>query len=361
MESTFHTEVRIPKGIDIIGPVDDTGPEIEKCTGSNRQKTKNKADYQKCWSYLFVHNNKVGTFTDRLRRDGVRHFIHKSVTYQRKKHTKGIQAIERPTVSGLIFLQGTPRRLQRYLDFEFPNYHLVNDCSTHRPAVIPDPVMQPFMRVLEISPERVRFLLRPFRYYAGGNVKLRITSGFLAGLEGYVIRIDRDRRLVMDVGGMSVAIAGVHCEKFEVVAEERKQPPPRISAQAVETTQERHLTELQARIDRDLYIPRTRQEVNLIAETLDLWRERAAIYQEKWQISEATEILFFLLEEIDYHYSTLLSSKSPDPSPILSAARLISTQIDAMTTDPKLSEETRQEITSERDGSLAKFGYLFGE
>ena len=75
------------------------------------------------------------------------------------------------------------------------------------------------MRVLETSPERVRFLLRPFKYYAGGNVKLRITSGFFAGLEGYVIRIDRDRRLVMNVGGMSVAISGVHCETFEVVEE----------------------------------------------------------------------------------------------------------------------------------------------
>lgn len=79
--------------------------------------------------------------------------------------------------------------------------------------------MQPFMRMLEVSPERIRFLLRPFKYYAGGNVKVRLLTGFLAGVEGYVIRIDRDRRLVMDVGGMSVAISGIHCEKFEVVEE----------------------------------------------------------------------------------------------------------------------------------------------
>lgn len=42
-------------------------------------------------------------------------------------------------------------------------------------------------------------------------------TGDYAGLEGYVIRIARDRRLVMDVGGMAVAISNVHAERFEEV------------------------------------------------------------------------------------------------------------------------------------------------
>lgn len=211
MEGTFHTEGRIPKGIR-ISESGKSGPEVEKCTYATRPDNSDPS-----WCYLFIHHNKVAYFTEKLIRDNIRHFIHKTVIYQRRKDTRGIQTIEKPSVSGLVFLQGTPAPLQAYLDNTFPGCHLVNNCSTRRPAVIPHSIMKPFMHVLETSPERIRFLLRPFKYYAGGNVKLRLTSGDFAGLEGYVVRIDRDRRLIMDIGGMSVAISGVHCETFEVV------------------------------------------------------------------------------------------------------------------------------------------------
>lgn len=73
------------------------------------------------------------------------------------------------------------------------------------------------MRVAETEPERLRFLLRPFVYYSKNRTLLRIVTGEYAGLEGYVIRIARDRKLVMDVGGMAVALSGVHAERFEEV------------------------------------------------------------------------------------------------------------------------------------------------
>jgi hypothetical protein len=209
--------VRIPNGIHITEPVIHTGSVVEKCADVNGVVEKDKPKKALSWCYLFIHHSKVAAFAEKLSKDKVNHFIHKTVEYQRRKQSRGIQAIEKPTVNGLVFLQGTPRTLQTYLNENFENRYLVKNCSTRLPAVIPDSVMQPFMRVMETSPERIRFLLHPFQYYAGGNIKLRITSGFLAGLEGYVIRIDRDRRLVMDVGGMSVAISGVHCETFEVV------------------------------------------------------------------------------------------------------------------------------------------------
>ena len=73
------------------------------------------------------------------------------------------------------------------------------------------------MRIAETDPARIRFLLRPFDYYAQNRTLLRITTGEYAGLEGSVIRIARDRKLVMDVGGMSIAISGIHAERFEEV------------------------------------------------------------------------------------------------------------------------------------------------
>ncbi len=216
METVLHKKVRIPKGIDISEP-GSFGSVVENCACTNNVKSDTE---QTSWCYLFIHHTKVDAFTERLDNDKMSYFIHKTVIYRHKKQSRGVCSIERPTISGLVFLQGLPADLQSYLDIKCPTFHLVNDCSTHQPAVIPDSVMQPFMRVLETSPERIRFLLHPFSYYACGNIKLRLVSGFLAGVEGYVIRIDRDRRLVMDVGGMSVAISGIHCERFEVVEEE---------------------------------------------------------------------------------------------------------------------------------------------
>lgn len=210
MEDTTKTKIRSLNGIHISESGNITGPEIDLYPITNEPFT---------WSYLFVHNRKVNHFSKRLSQGGITYFIHKTVIYRRKKESRGIETIEKPSVSGLIFMQGPPTELQHYLDAELAPYHLVNDCSTNHPAVIADSQMQPFMRVLEADPDRVRFLLHPFTYYADGNTKLRITSGFLAGLEGYVIRIDRNRHLVMNVGGMTVAISGIHCEKFEVVEE----------------------------------------------------------------------------------------------------------------------------------------------
>lgn len=169
------------------------------------------------WSYVFVHHSKVRKVEARLNADNVPHFVHKTVRYYKKRAKHGVQRQELQTVSGLVFLQGNPKELQEYLNWNFPHTYLCKNCSTGKAAVIPDSQMRPFMRINETEPDRIRFLLKPFHYYARNRILLRITSGDLAGLEGYVIRIDRDRRLIMDVGGMSVAIAGVHAEHFEEV------------------------------------------------------------------------------------------------------------------------------------------------
>ncbi|MDO4933486.1 MAG: hypothetical protein Q4E71_02635, partial [Prevotella sp.] len=173
------------------------------------------------WSYIFVHNSRVKVFEEQLTMDDRNFFVHKTLRYFKKDGSRRVQKKEMPTISGLIFMQGRPEDIQAYLDDKFPQSHLCKNCSTGRVAQIADSQMRPFMRINAIAPERLRFLLRPFHYYARNRILLRITSGELAGLEGYVIRIDRDRRLVMDVGGMSVAVSGVHAEKFEEVEQGR--------------------------------------------------------------------------------------------------------------------------------------------
>ncbi len=168
------------------------------------------------WCYLHLHHANVERFAREVEEAGMhRCFVHRTVTYQKRPH--GVKREEKPTVSGLVFLQGGARTLQRYLRDSFPLYHLTNDRATGLPAVIPDSQMQPFMRLSLVEPTRIRILEKPAGQYAKGNVRLRVLTGIFAGQEGYLVRIKKDRRLVVDFGGIAVAIGGVHNEQFEEV------------------------------------------------------------------------------------------------------------------------------------------------
>ena len=74
----------------------------------------------------------------------------------------------------------------------------------------------PFHENHERGSERVTFLRDPFEKFAKDHVKLRVLTGVLKGQEGYIVRILRDRQLVMEFGGYAVAISNVHREDFEI-------------------------------------------------------------------------------------------------------------------------------------------------
>lgn len=168
------------------------------------------------WGYLLLHNKKVDQFETEVNQDGhCRCFVHRSVVYEKVRH--GVRKVEKPTISGFVFLQGTTEFLKRYLRDNYPPLHLVNDRTTHTAAVIPDHQMQPFMQIMKDDPSRVRILLHPIAYYAHGNARLRVLTGVLKGQEGYLVRISRDHKLVMAIGDLTVAVGGVHKEQFEQV------------------------------------------------------------------------------------------------------------------------------------------------
>ena len=72
------------------------------------------------------------------------------------------------------------------------------------------------MEVVASHPENVTFLRDPFEKFAKDHVKLRVLTGLFKGLEGYVVRINRNRQLVMELGKYAVAINDVHNEDFEI-------------------------------------------------------------------------------------------------------------------------------------------------
>ena len=206
---------RLPKGIHIIGVDEESAPKVEEVSHNE--------EVEATWGYLFLQHLAAEKFYKTIKNERFddafvpKCFIHRTTTYKRKPNGRGVMKAEKPSVSGLVFLQGETKELRTFLQNNFPQYHLVNNCMTGRPASIKDSVMRPFMRVVETEPERVTFLRDPFIKFAKDHVKLRVLTGILAGQEGYVVRILRDRQLVMDFGGNAVAISNVHNEDFQIV------------------------------------------------------------------------------------------------------------------------------------------------
>ena len=360
-----------PEGTHVSEPDEMTGSAIKKCLQVNKETETEKEnesipevvpsndDKDNCtsWSYLFVHNQKVKSIEEQLKKDGVTHFVHKTIKYvPRHRNRGGIREVETPSVSGLIFLQGDPEKLQDYLDQNVKPYRLCKNCSTWKVATIPCIQMEPFMRVAETEPERLRFLLRPFVYYSKNRTKLRIVTGKYAGLEGYVIRIARDRKLVMDVGGMAVALSGIHAERFEEVNKNEADKKER------ELFHKRNLQERNAFIDRYFHRVKTAQEVSAQVENIEILRLQtlADVRDKKLDLKDAFATFYFMIEEIGYYYAPFIDSFNNELSPIFEAGRTVMEEMQNVITKFKNSDkELHDRCETEFEALQTNYRYLF--
>lgn len=229
--STASAGKCLPKGIHVIGADKSSAPRVEGISSSEHEPSSAKASKNRqpstdstSWSYLFLQHMAARTLLKWLETYNAKYgkqpyFIHQTYrySYKNQEEKRGLKKELTPTVSGLVFLQGTVRNIQAFLKTYFPQYHLVNNCCTGRPASIRNSIMQPFMNVMKAHPENVTFLRDSFEQFAKDHVKLRVLTGPFKGYEGYIVRIDRDRQLVFDFGGYAVAIRGVHKEDFQEV------------------------------------------------------------------------------------------------------------------------------------------------
>ena len=369
-------------------------PDMETPASTDMEPTRDKSQVPVPWSYLFIRKRDAEYFSLKAETEGgFRTFIHRTiVTDASGKSEKGkpdgsAQDREasngttegRPTISGLIFIQGKTKVIRKYLWERFPQYHLVNDCSTRKAAVIPDSVMQPFMRIANTDPSRIRFLVNPLTHYAEGNTLVEIMTGPLAGLQGYIIRIDRDRKLVIGVGDMTVAIGGVHKENFEKVEEvaravntrqrarrqaEQRRLRERIGANvnadvALQPPDPRLLTPIQQKVDTAFFTPETFNDILVITTNIELWTERARRLIQAGNLADASEIFTFLLEEIGYWFTNIYKKKSIDLTPVKKAGNNAYKTALTILDNKHLPERTRQDLETNLDSQILRHGYFF--
>lgn len=423
-------------------------PDMETPASTDMEPTRDRSQAPAPWSYLFIRKRDAEYFSLKAETEGgFRTFVHRTIITEATGKTSGGNSDKRkskrlsgdrtsgkspnvesdnlatettsdnpeikptgkptegrPTISGLIFIQGKTKVIRKYLWERFPQYHLVNDCSTRKAAVIPDSVMQPFMRIAGTDPSRIRFLVNPLTHYAEGNTLVEIMTGPLAGLQGYIIRIDRDRKLVIGVGDMTVAIGGVHKENFEKVeevaravnirqrarrqAEQRRlregieanvnadvapQPPDsdRNSCEelrsasgkkprtAMPDPDPRLLTPIQQKVDTAFFTPETFNDILVITTNIELWTERARRLIQAGNLADASEILTFLLEEIGYWFTNIYKKKSIDLMPVKKAGNKAYKTALTILDNKHLPERTRQDLETNLDSQMLRHGYLF--
>lgn len=368
-------------------------PDMETPASTDMEPTRDRSQDPAPWSYLFIRNRDAENFSLKAETEGgFKTFIHRTIiTDESGKSAKGkpngsaqdrdgTTATEgRPTISGLIFIQGKTKVIRKYLWERFPQYHLVNDCSTRKAAVIPDSVMQPFMRIANTDPSRIRFLVNPLTHYAEGNTLVEIMTGPLAGLQGYIIRIDRDRKLVIGVGDMTVAIGGVHKENFEKVEEvaravntrqrarrqaEQRRLRERIEANvnadvALQPPDPRLLTPIQQKVDTAFFTPETFNDILVITTNIELWTERARRLIQAGNLADASEILTFILEEIGYWFTDIYKKKSIDLTPVKKAGNNVYKTALTILDNKHLPERTRQDLETNLDSQILRHGYLY--
>lgn len=371
-------------------------PDMETPASTDMEPTRYRSQAPVPWSYLFIRNRDAENFSLKAETEGgFKTFVHRTIiTDAPGKPTKGkpngsAQDREasngvsegRPTISGLLFIQGKTKVIKKYLWERFPQYHLVNDCSTRKAAVIPDSVMQPFMRIANTDPSRIRFLVNPLTHYAEGNTLVEIMTGPLAGLQGYIIRIDRDRKLVIGVGDMTVAIGGVHKENFEKVEEvaravnirqrARRQAEQRRLREGIEANvnvnadvalqppDPRLLTPIQQKVDTAFFTPETFNDILVITTNIELWTERARRLIQAGNLADASEILTFLLEEIGYWFTNIYKKKSIDLIPVKKAGNKAYKTALTILDNKHLLERTRQDLETNLDSQMLRHGFLF--
>lgn len=382
-------------------------PDMETPASTDMEPTHDKSQAPAPWSYLFIRNRDAENFSLKAETEGgFKTFVHRTIITDAPGKTSKVKSEDqgsgkptkgkpngsaqdreagngttegRPTISGLIFIQGKTKVIRKYLWERFPQYHLVNDCSTRKAAVIPDSVMQPFMRIANTDPSRIRFLVNPLTHYAEGNTLVEIMTGPLAGLQGYIIRIDRDRKLVIGVGDMTIAIGGVHKENFEKVEEvaravntrqrarrqaEQRRLRERIEANvnadvASQPPDPRLLTPIQQKVDTAFFTPETFNDILVITTNIELWTERARRLIQAGNLADASEILTFLLEEIGYWFTDIYKKKSIDLTPVKKAGNNAYKTALTILDNKHLPERTRQDLETNLDSQMLRHGYLF--
>lgn len=118
-----------------------------------------------------------------------------------------------PVVHNLIFIK-TTRFFINELKLKFPIRYMMDHC-TGNPITIPELEMQHFMAVAG-NPDQGIVYLNPDELKLKIGTKVRITGGLFGGVEGTLVKVRNNKRVVVEIKGvMVVATHYIHPSLLE--------------------------------------------------------------------------------------------------------------------------------------------------
>ncbi|MDO4526320.1 MAG: transcription termination/antitermination NusG family protein [Bacteroidales bacterium] len=130
---------------------------------------------------------------------------------------KGDRMVEKtePVLNNLIFIQTEEdihTLIQKIDGLKSPFMNR----ATGRPATVSDQELQRFRQVLEARSFHADFLPDPYRRFIN-YPKVRVKAGIFEGMEGHVFRIRHDRKLIISLNDMAIAVSGIHHSLLELI------------------------------------------------------------------------------------------------------------------------------------------------
>lgn len=132
---------------------------------------------------------------------------HKDIIKDERK-----QRILVPAIHNIIFVNTTRALLDDYIARKGTYFAVqyIRDLGSNEPIVIPVQQMNNFMLVAGTHNDDLIYLKDSFEKFAQ-HEKVQVTGGQLEGMEGHVVRIRRDRKVVVSIYGVvAVAVSDIH-------------------------------------------------------------------------------------------------------------------------------------------------------
>lgn len=167
------------------------------------------------WYIVYKHKPASGTLQEALNKRGIVHYIPLVITEKINEEGTAMVEVETYAIKNLVFLQ-TEQEITKLVGEIDGLRAPMMDCMTGLPAIVPDQEMQKFIAVMSQRNHEVKLLRDAYAKFSK-HQKVRVKGGPFAGIEGRVVRILRDRKLVISLGNMAVAISGIDRSLFEPI------------------------------------------------------------------------------------------------------------------------------------------------
>lgn len=121
----------------------------------------------------------------------------------------------KPILNNLIFIQSDGNITDVIRDIDGLKAPYIN-CTTRKPATVSDKELQRFRWLLEAHSLQAEYLSDPYRKFEK-YPRVRVRAGEFEGLEGRVVRMRKDRKLIISLDNIAIALTGIHHTLLEII------------------------------------------------------------------------------------------------------------------------------------------------